>query len=219
MEPQIYIDLARYAHILAVAVGFGAAFLTDLHVLSRMGKVIDDAFIATIHSYHRIITYSVVLMWVTGLVMIYIRTGFDPANFTPKLITKLVIVTVLSINAGIIAKVLMPMINNCRGQSLLWLPVGTQVWLAVIGAISTSSWMLALLLGTSKFLAGSGQIVFLILVPVVYGAALIGATTGVRLLHAFGRNLIPAQPKPQPRTKSRILTEVAITRAFRAVAG
>ena len=38
MEAQLYIDLARYTHILAVAIGFGTASLTDMLVLGSMAR-------------------------------------------------------------------------------------------------------------------------------------------------------------------------------------
>ncbi len=192
MDVQIFIDVARYAHILAVAVGFGAAFLTDLHVLSRLGNPIDQGFITALHAFHTVIWRSVFAMWITGLIMIYIRTGFEPANFSPKLIAKLLTVGILTINAQVIAKVVMPLIEDNRGQSLMWLPLGSKLWLAAIGAVSTSSWMMALAMGSSKVLAAGGWVTFAICIPIVYFGALAVASAVMWLLH-LGAQMAPRQ--------------------------
>ena len=80
MEPQVFIDAARYAHILAVAIGFGAAFLADYHIISRIGRPIDDDLTTTLHLCHSVIWKMVFAMWVTGLVLIQIRTSFLSAK-------------------------------------------------------------------------------------------------------------------------------------------
>lgn len=214
MEAQIYIDLASYAHILAVAIGFGAAFLTDMLVLARLGQKVDQSFLTTLRNYHGIISFSVMAMWITGLIMIYIRAGFDFANFSPKLIAKIVIVTVLTVNAQIIGNVFMPMIEGSVGKSLLWLPVGTQIKLAGIGATSTASWMLALVLGSSKVPAASGPMVFVLRLPVVYGGALVLAAVAVKLLHSVGKSVVPQ--RRSVATSSPLSFDMTIARDYRS---
>lgn len=197
MDPQVYIDIARYAHILAVAIGFGAAFLTDMYALARLGQLIDQSFISSLRTYHTTIWFSVIAMWITGVIMIYIRTGFDLNNFSPKLFSKILIVAILTLNAKVISKMIMPLIEGSRGQSLFWLPLRTKIFLAAVGAISTSSWMLALAMGSSKVLAASGWMVFGILLPIVYGGALVLAAAAMSLLH-IGANLEPRRAVEAP---------------------
>jgi hypothetical protein len=118
MDPQVFIDAARYAHIIAVAIGFGAAFLADYHVVSRLGRPIDDNLTTTLHLCHSVIWAMVAGMWVTGLILIHIRTGFDPASFTPKLIAKVITVAILTGNAMLISKIAVPLVEENRGRSL-----------------------------------------------------------------------------------------------------
>jgi hypothetical protein len=92
MDLQILIDAARYAHILAVAAGFGAAFLADFHMLSRLNRPVDDRLMVTLHLCHSIVSKAVIAMWITGIIMIGIRTGFVLENFSPKLFSKLLTV-------------------------------------------------------------------------------------------------------------------------------
>lgn len=182
-DPTLWTDLARYAHILAVAIGFGVAFLADYHVLSTLRRPADDPLIGALDLYHSIIVKMVMAMWITGLVMVGIRTGFDPANFTPKLIGKLVAVTILTVNSAIIGRIAMPLITASHGRSLLWLPLRSKMRLAAINAISSVSWMLALALGTSKTLAASGWVVFAVGMPVAYVVGVAVAVGGTRLMH------------------------------------
>ena len=192
MDAQVFVDLARYTHIVAVAIGFGAAFLTDMHALRHLAAPIDKSFISSMHAYHTTIWYSVIAMWITGLVMIYIRTGFDLASFTPKLFAKLVTVSLLTINAQFIGAKVMPLIKLNRGHSLMSLPLKAKLRLAAIGAVSTASWMLALALGSSKILAVSGLITFVICMPIVYLGAIMMAVSVMYLLH-LGAQMAPGQ--------------------------
>ena len=123
----------------------------------------------------------VIAMWITGLILIGIRTGFVLSNFSPKLISKLVTVGILTANAALISRFAMPIIRAARGRSILWLPRQTKLGLAIIGAISSASWLLALAMGSSKVLAASSASVFLVLLPLAYGTAVVLAlaTIGV----------------------------------------
>ncbi len=190
MDPQIFIDAARYAHILAVSIGFGAAFLADYHIISRLGLVIDDNLTTTLHLCHKVIWAMLVGMWVTGLVLIYVRTGFDPALFTPKLICKIAAVSILTANAILIGRFAVPLVEANRGRSLMWLPLRHKLGLAGVGAVSSASWMLALAMGSSKVLAASGWIVFAFLMPVIYFLGVFAAVAVMFLLHMGGEMVV-----------------------------
>ncbi len=173
IDQAVMIDVARYAHILVVAIGFGTAFLADFQVISRLHRPIDDHALQTLELYHGVIWTTIVGMWITGLIMVQIKTGFVLSNFSPKLVSKLVTVGVLTANAALIGKVALPLLRAMRGRSILWLPARTKLGLAAIGAISSSSWMLALAMGSSKVLAASDSTVFVTMLPVVYLAAVL----------------------------------------------
>lgn len=194
MDSQVFIDAARYAHIFTVAIGFGAAFLADYHVISRLGRPIDNNLTTTMYLCHSVIWMMVFGMWVTGLILVQIRTGFVLENFTPKLISKLVIVAILTANAFLISKIAMPLVEENRGRSLMWLPLSSKLCLAGIGAVSSASWMLALAMGSSKVLATSDWIVFAILVPFIYFAGVLMAVAIMFLLH-LGSQMVTQRPK------------------------
>ncbi len=181
MTDMLLIDIARYAHILVVAIGFGVAFLADYQMLSRLTRPVDDALLASLDVYHALIGKMIVGMWITGLIMVGIRTGFDPANVTPKLISKVATVGILTANAVLIGGLAMPLLRSARGRSLMWLSTSAKLSLAVIGGISSASWMLALAMGSSKVLAAGSLSLFAVLLPMAYIAA-VSASVAVMLL-------------------------------------
>ncbi len=185
MDELLLTDCLRYAHILSVAVGLGTSFMADLHVLTRLHGRVTEGLIRTLETYHKIVWVALFGMWMTGLALVYIRTGFELANFTPKLFSKLFIVSTLTLNAMVIGNLAMPALKAALGRSILQLPFATTVAVAAVSGVSTASWLLALALGVSKILAKSSWAIFLEGVPAAYLLAL-GLATGAMLLLQTG---------------------------------
>ena len=183
MDPLAITDIFRFSHLLVVAIGFGAAALADVFSLARIHRRVDGNLIATLHSCHRLVWAMLVMMWVTGTVMVFIRTGFVLANFTPKLLSKLVTVAILTVNAVLIGKYAMPIVEATLGRSLLTLPLRLKLQLAAIGAVSSASWLMGMAMGVSKVLAGSGWIVFILAIPAVYLVSMLLAVGVMFLVH------------------------------------
>jgi hypothetical protein len=172
IDSALMLDVARFAHVLCIAVGFGAAFLADYQIARQLARPVDERMLHLVDLCHDVIWKIVIGMWITGLILIQIRTQFVLANFTPKLVSKLIVVGILTVNSGLISRVAMPLLRRARGQSLLALPLGSRLTLAVIGAVSSASWLLAMAMGSSKVLAASDGSVFVILLPLGYLAAI-----------------------------------------------
>ncbi|MCV6585367.1 MAG: hypothetical protein OIF47_07515 [Marinibacterium sp.] len=190
MTSLILTDAARYAHGLAVAVGLGAAFAIDLAVLRALGAPITDALVARLADAHRVILGAVIAMWVTGLVMIGIRTGFDPDAMSPKLLAKLVTVVILTLNAVVLGRVVVPLLARSVGQRALDLPVRA-IWLGCVsGAVSTASWLFAFALGVSAALKTQSAGFFLTVMPGIYAVALVGAALVVLAVQLRGARVL-----------------------------
>lgn len=104
-------------------------------------------------------------MWVTGGVLIFLRTGFIWENFSPKLIAKIVVVSLLTINSLMINVYVMPKLKISIGTAPADMPLNARLPMSLVAGVSTCSWLLALALGSSAILKQSGanvQIVFLI---------------------------------------------------------
>lgn len=179
MDPLIITDIARFAHLLCVAIGLGAALIADYLVLSRLSGRLDADLVRNIDRAHRLVWTALGAMWFTGALLIYLRTGFDLANFSPKLFNKLIIVTILTANAVLIGRFAMPLVALHVGKSLMWLPFRQKILLAAVASVSTTSWLLALALGVSKVLAVSGWSTFLIIIPAAY---LVSVLAGISVM-------------------------------------
>ena len=179
MDTVLLTDLVRFAHILAVIIGLGCAFLADLHVFSRRKKPISSGFVDTLKEQHRLVAVALVAMWATGLAMIYIRTGFVLENFTPKLFSKVGVVALLTLNAILIGKIAMPLLLANIGRSPLDLPVRHKIGMVLLSGVSTTSWLLALAMGVSKVLAASPWATFDIVLSAAYLVAVLASVAAV----------------------------------------
>ena len=188
MDQLALTDIFRFSHILVVAIGFGAAALADFHSLSRIHRRVDGNLLTTLHSCHRLVWAMLAMMWVTGAIMVFIRTGFQLENFSPKLFSKLITVAILTANAVLISKFAMPVVEASLGRSLLTLPLGIKLRLAAIGAISAASWLMAMAMGVSKVLAASHWLVFIAVMPAVYVTSM-ALTASVMFLVHVGMNV------------------------------
>jgi hypothetical protein len=117
-------------------------------------------------------------------------------------------VSLLTINAILIGRLAMPMVEGHVGRSLINLPFSLKVRAAMIGGVSTTSWLLALALGVSKFLAASDWPVLLVIVPACYLTSLLVVTGGLTALQ-FRLSVQPSifstrhQDEPSGRVDAR----------------
>jgi hypothetical protein len=183
MDPLIITDSVRYAHLFSVAVGIGASFMADSLVLARLDKPVDQHLIDRLHHYHRFVWLALGAMWISGAAMVYIRTGFDLANFSPKLFSKLAVVSMLTLNALLIGGFAMPIVERSIGRPLLGMSLHQKIGCALIGSVSSTSWLIALAMGESKILAASGWDVFSRFVPSAYLSSLLLACSVMFVLH------------------------------------
>lgn len=107
-------------------------------------------------------------MWASGIALVYLRTGFDLDNFSPKLIAKIIVVAILSVNAWIINVHAMPVLAQNVGRNPLSLSTWGLLQLSVVAGVSTASWLLGLALGSSVILKTAGATVFMYLLPFGY---------------------------------------------------
>ncbi|MEO1679426.1 MAG: hypothetical protein AAFU80_14840 [Pseudomonadota bacterium] len=181
-------DLVRYAHLLAVAVGLGGAVMADLTIARNLGTPVTGGLTARLRELHLTVRTGLIAMWVTGLVLVAIRTGLDPAAVTPKLWSKLAVVSILSLNALVLGRVILPMLERNRGMRPVDLPWSEMLVGGWAAAVSTTSWLLALALGASALLKTGAASLFVVLLPAAYGLALAGATVMILALQLSGRN-------------------------------
>lgn len=183
MPTMILVDLVRLSHLAAMAVGFGTMIATDLNMLRRATDVITAEQLRTLHMTHHLMLAAIALAWISGLILVVIRTGLDPAAFSPKLIMKLLVVTVLSITALLVQRLAMPAMHRLCGKSLLEAEFDDKIRMALCGGLSVASWSTALLLGASAFTKTAGWSLLVPLILTIYAVSLMFMLRHALVLH------------------------------------
>jgi len=131
-----------YSHLGLCIFAISSILKTDIALF--LGNVTRDELNATAKS----ISVLLLLLWATGLAIIYIDTGFEPAVLITKskLLLKLMCVCMLTLNGIVLHHLSFPVLANHAGR----LSLGESALLVVTGALSTSHWLLAAFVGMSK---------------------------------------------------------------------
>ena len=179
MDLTIVNDAARAIHLLGLALGFGVGIVADLSAARMVFRPLEDRDIRNLEDFHRIVTFGLVLLWASGLVLLWLRTGFQPENFSPKLMTKIGVVLLLTMNAIAIGRIGMPTMVAYQEWRFGELPLSMRAQLASLATISAACWISALALGVFSALKPMPWETLSVLVGVVYlialGAALVAA--------------------------------------------
>lgn len=173
MDLTLLNDAARALHLLGLALGFGVAIVADMSAARLMVRPLDAREIDALHRFHRVVTLGLVLFWVSGLVLLWLRTGFRPGDFSPKLMTKIGVVSVLTVTAVLIGRIGLPVIAEMRGRRFGVLSPGLRIQMAVLGALSTAGWISALALGVFSHLRKMDWTLLSEIVGTIYLTALI----------------------------------------------
>ncbi len=152
MDNTLLLDTVRAGHLIGLAIGFGPAICADVIVAKSFFRPILKRDVALLKWLHRIVFGGVVLLWVTGLILLQIRTGFDLANFSPKLMTKIFVVVLLTGNAVAIGIYALPRFDDHVGVQFGRIDPPTLINLSLIAGLSVSCWLSALALGVFTLL-------------------------------------------------------------------
>lgn len=175
MDPSLLNDAARAAHLLGLALGFGVAIVADLTAARSLIRPLDEREFETLHRYHRTVVIGLLLFWASGMVLLWLRTGFDPANFSPKLVTKMGVVALLSVNAVLIGRIGLPTMEAWAGFRFGALPLAHRLRLAALAGMSGAGWIAALALGVFTAMKTFEWDVLSQIVGVIYVIGLTGA--------------------------------------------
>ena len=140
-------DAARGVHLLGLAMGFGVALVADASAARSLIRPLDARELLMLQRYHRVVLFGLALFWSSGVVLIWLRTGFEASSFSPKLQAKIGIVCVLTVNAMLIGKIGLPVMFHYQGFRFGVLPIAERLRLALLGALSSACWISAMALG------------------------------------------------------------------------
>lgn len=137
--------LALYTHVLACFAAAASVLLGDVAIF--MPKRVDRVLL---RKASRLVGLALGALWISGLLLIGIDTGFDPVVIAdkPKLLAKLSVVLLLSLNGWALHRWAFPLLASPQEE-----PHKAAGLPALLGGISSASWLFAAFLGVAKPLA------------------------------------------------------------------
>lgn len=178
----ILVDAIRALHLLCFAAGMGIAVFFDWRTMQSLNLQISQEDLGVLNEIHSWITMAFGGLWITGIVLVYIRTGFELGNFSPKLITKLTVMTLMLLNAHAIARYVLPVFAENVGRSMIELPYGKLAGMSQCAINSICFWIAGLTLGSSVVLKTAG---WEVLLPLILGGFALCTLGGQMILLAM----------------------------------
>lgn len=142
IEPYI-----RDIHLLAIMFCLLLAAFADLKAAKMLVKPLNPWDVALLEKYHLLLSAGLVVLWASGLYLVLDVTDANLASISPKLYTKLAVVSILTLNAMVIGNFALPMMKQFESHRLGDIPLGERCYMCIMSAVSTMSWMSALALG------------------------------------------------------------------------
>lgn len=162
-----------YLHLLALAGAASAVALGDYAIFAR--ERIDSALLQRAAAFA---TIALAVLWATGAAIIILDLGvdFDALFGKPKLLAKLTVVAVLTINSLALHLVAFPTFRSDHEDALKAATAPT-----IFGAVSAASWIYAAFIGVAKPLTSAfGYSGFIALFIVILVCAITMAVVLVR---------------------------------------
>lgn len=140
-------QVALFLHLIAFAFAFVLVAKSDLAMI--LGKYRENA--ARLREDTRAVSWLLVALWITGFALIGLGSGlsWEPIANNPKVLAKLTVVAVLTINGGLLHAVAFPALTRDGGR----MSAGALTACVVMGAVSSVSWVAASLIGASRIVA------------------------------------------------------------------
>jgi len=141
---EIIRSLLVFAHLLVFSSAIVLVISTDYSIVRH------GVDLPKLHVRIRSVLTLFALLWITGLVMLFIDTGFHTETIisNSKLLIKLVCVFVMTLNGTLLHLVGLKLLARQDSMSQK-----QAIILCIIGAVSTTNWFLAGFIGSANMLA------------------------------------------------------------------
>jgi hypothetical protein len=147
------LTILRLLHLCGLIMGIGGAFMADATIFYYgVFKRVNEYTIFQAEILSRLVTVGLVILWTTGFGLIWIDTIAKPEFITnPKLWAKVAIVVALTVNGYIVHKKILPLLKASVGKGLFDELKPRAIWgIALVGAVSTVSWIFPFVLGKAS---------------------------------------------------------------------
>ena len=198
MPEETIIDIVRGLHLVFLALGMGAALYLDFRTLNGLKQAVQAHDVVEMERIHHFVWFALIGLWSTGLVLIWIRTSFELSQFSPKLWCKLMIVSLMSLNASVIHSSVLPNMRTQIGRRLIDLDLRSLLPLVVVASISIFCWVNALVLGSSKVLKTASWDILTVWLSLTYVVVIAGGIATIVVLRAV---MLRQNPGPDPFDK------------------
>ncbi|WP_299025191.1 hypothetical protein [uncultured Sulfitobacter sp.] len=189
MNP-ILLDALRAAHLTLFAAGMGTVLFHDYLTFRGLRMPICEGDIKSIEQLHAWIFWAFMGLWATGLVLIYVRTGFDLSAFSPKLWMKVSLMVLMTLNGTIIRALVLPLLRRNIGRSMSSLPRRDLAVASQVAIFSMFGWSSGLFLGSSTYLKTAPWEVLLPAAAIWFGICTIGGQLAVLFIRALTKGEI-----------------------------
>ena len=178
--------LLQFAHLLGASLALGEIVVTDLRLLRRLASGRTRIAPPRPHVI-RLMTISLIVLYATGGALISLGLAADPTYLSdnPKLLGKLVLVALLTINALVLHRITFPTL--ARGRRLARWTARDFASVAVPVAVSNCLWFYCAFLGIARPWSRNVSMEFVLGTALwLFGAGLVGLLA-VLLIAARGR--------------------------------
>lgn len=130
-----------YLHLLFCVFALREVLVADWQLLRHGLRAVQ------MHWLHRRILLLLLGLWLSGLAIVALDTGFDPGRLVqqPKALAKLATATLLTLNGALLRHWCFP-----RVERLPRLPLAERIGVLLAGATSTASWLVAAFFGIAR---------------------------------------------------------------------
>ncbi|GAA5784844.1 hypothetical protein GCM10007860_06760 [Chitiniphilus shinanonensis] len=140
----------RFSHLLAACFALVTILKADRRLWSWRQRPLDETRRRYLGRTAHRVTQLLILLWGTGLMLVVL--GYSEHGMAylanPKLWTKFSVVALLSVNGYLLHRVAFPLISV--RLPLTGLPLQERLTVAVLGAVSMTSWLFAAWLGIAR---------------------------------------------------------------------
>lgn len=177
--------LLLFAHLLGTSMALGSIVATDIRLLARLADARvrippPNEFVM------RLITVSLAVLYITGTAMILLNLRDDPEYLAnPKLLGKLLLVLILTINAVVLHRYTFP--SLARGARVARWTFSHFLRVAVPVSISNCLWMFCAFLGIARPWNNTVSITFVLCLAVALWLIVLAAVIAVLMLAAQDR--------------------------------
>lgn len=189
-----YTTFLKIMHLIGLTAGLGGALYSDFLIIKNgVFKPLNKQTLSEVERMSSIVTYGLVLLWVSGVALAYEIWLTMPEFVTnDKFWAKVVIVGVLTVNGFFVHRVILKEAKRTIGKRLLIdSSVPMIAFMALSGSISFVSWMTPFILGKApEFSYVVPFETILTLWVIAISAALAGVLTLVALQDLWERRFI-----------------------------